>query len=114
VHVVRYEDDELEAWTRFGPFHAGSGGAVHGGAVSLLFDDALGRLADLGHRSPSRTASLQVDYRSITPVDERLAIHVAVEEKVDRKRWLRGTLRHGKRLCAEARGLFLELLPGQP
>lgn len=30
-----------------------------------------------------------------------------------RKRFVRGELKDGERLCADADGLFLELLPGQ-
>ncbi|TDC44724.1 PaaI family thioesterase [Actinomadura sp. KC345] len=111
--IARHADDEITAATWFGPFHAGSNGAAHGGAVSLMFDDALGRVADLGERPRSRTAYLHVDFRSITPLRRRLAVRVRMTEQEGRKRYLRGTLHDGPRLCAEATGLFVEMLPGQ-
>lgn len=98
----------------FGRFYLGGNGAVHGGALPLLFDELLGRLANTGGRRPSRTAYLHVDFRSITPVGERLAVLGWFEREEGRKRLLRAELRHGDTLCAEAEGLFVELNPGQP
>ncbi|SNS13303.1 PaaI family thioesterase [Actinomadura mexicana] len=110
--ITRHADDEITATTWFGPFHEGSHGAAHGGAVSLMFDDALGRVADLGGRPRSRTANLHVDFRSITPLRRRLAVRVRMTEQAGRKRYLQGTLQDGPRLCAEATGLFVEMRPG--
>jgi hypothetical protein len=36
----------------FGQYFLGGGGAVHGGAIPLLFDEVLGRLASSGDRAP--------------------------------------------------------------
>jgi hypothetical protein len=41
-------------------------------------------------------------------------VAVWFESEQGRKRFLRGTVHHGDRLCAEAEGLFVELKPGQP
>jgi acyl-coenzyme A thioesterase PaaI-like protein len=114
VRITGYTADTLTAETVFGRFYSGSNDAVHGGAVALMFDEAFGRLADLGDRPRSRTAGLYVDYRSVTPVDELLCVQVRVSEDAGRKRRLAGTLKHGDRLCAEATALFITLRPGQP
>ncbi|KAA1423039.1 PaaI family thioesterase [Mumia zhuanghuii] len=111
--VDRYEDDELAATTRFGRFHAGNNGVVHGGAIALMFDDALGVTSDLGGRERSRTASLKVDFRSLTPLDRVLEVRVRLTHLDGRKRTLHGTLSDGGRVCAEATGLFIELRPEQ-
>jgi hypothetical protein len=71
-------------------------------------------LANTGDRGPSRTAFLNLDYRSITPIEEELRVTAWFEAEQGRKRFLRGTLHHGDTLCAEAHGLFVELLAGQP
>jgi hypothetical protein len=97
----------------FGRFYLGGNGAVHGGALPLLFDDVLGHLANTGGRSRSRTAYLHVDYRSIAPVGAELALSAWFESEEGRKRLLRGTIRYGDVLCAEAEGLFVALRPGQ-
>ena len=112
LRVVEYDEDRITVETAFGRFHSGIG-AVHGGAIALLFDDVLGRLADLGGGPPSRTAWLRVDYRSITPVDEPLTISARVIERIGRKRFVEATLSHGDRVCAEAQGLFVAARPAK-
>ncbi|MCO1660645.1 PaaI family thioesterase [Pseudonocardia humida] len=114
--LVLDDHDEQRASGRvsFGRYYLGGNGAVHGGAIPLVFDDLMGRLANTGARKPSRTAYLKVDYRSITPIEQELRVTTWFESEQGRKRLLHGTLHHGDRLCAEAQGLFVELKPGQP
>jgi acyl-coenzyme A thioesterase PaaI-like protein len=117
VPVYRVDDLDDQAMTgsvRFGQHYLGSNGAAHGGAVTLLFDDALGRLALTGGRSRSRTAYLHVDYRAVTPVEEDLRLECWFDREEGRKRFLRGVIRNGDQVCAEAEGLFVAVRPGQP
>lgn len=107
-------DGRLRGTTRFGQRHLGGNAAVHGGVIPLMFDEVLGRLAGSGHRSPSRTAYLHVDYRNVTPLDTDLDVEAWFVSEEGRKRLLRGTLRHGDTLCAEIEALFVALRPGQP
>ncbi|MCM3887183.1 hotdog domain-containing protein [Frankia sp. R82] len=93
--------------------HYTGGGAAHGGAVSLLFDEALSAVANRG-RPMARTAYLHVDYRAITPIGTELWIDVVVDRVEGRKCYLRGGLHHGEVLCAQAEALFVELRPDQP
>jgi acyl-coenzyme A thioesterase PaaI-like protein len=104
----------VEGTVPFGRYFLGGGGAVHGGAIPLLFDEVLGRLASSGDRAPARTAYLHTDFRSITPVGEELAVRAWFVSEQGRKRLLRATITHGDTLCAEAEGLFIELRPDQP
>jgi len=97
----------------FGRFYLGGNGAVHGGAIPLAFDELMGRLANTG-RAPSRTAYLHVNYRSITPIGKRLRIEAYFAAEEGRKRILRGVIRDGDTVCADAEGLFVALRPGQP
>ncbi|GAB3141414.1 PaaI family thioesterase [Amycolatopsis stemonae] len=103
----------VEGTVRFGRFFLGGNGAVHGGAVALLFDEVLGRLSDTSGRSPARTASLTVNFRSITPVDEDLVVRAWFAEEAGRKRHIAGEIRRGDVLCADATGLFIRLNAGQ-
>lgn len=98
----------------FGRYFLGGGGAVHGGAIPLLFDEVLGRLASSDGRAPARTAYLHTDFRSITPVGAELAVRAWFVSEQGRKRILRAELTHGATVCAEAEGLFIELRPDQP
>jgi acyl-coenzyme A thioesterase PaaI-like protein len=104
----------VEGRVTFGRYFLGGGGAVHGGAIPLLFDEVLGRLASSGDRAPARTAYLHTDFRSITPVGKELAVRAWFVSEQGRKRVLRATLTDGDVLCAEAEGLFIALRPDQP
>jgi acyl-coenzyme A thioesterase PaaI-like protein len=110
------EADERTARGRvtFGRFYLGGNGAVHGGAIPLMFDELLGRLANGGGRVPSRTAYLHVNFRSITPVGRELRLVGRFDREEGRKRFLVGELYDGDTLCADAEGLFVQLRPGQP
>ena len=98
----------------FGRYFLGGNGAVHGGAISLLFDDIMGRLAHAGGRKSARTAYLHVDYRSIARIEKHLTVRAWVESEEGRKRMMRAELHDDETLCAEARALFVVLNPGQP
>jgi acyl-coenzyme A thioesterase PaaI-like protein len=87
--------------------HAGAGEAVHGGHIALLFDEVLGAVA--AEAVMSRTASIEVSYRSLTPMYTRLAVEAWVGEIEGRKIHVEGRLLDGERLCAEARGLFIQV-----
>jgi acyl-coenzyme A thioesterase PaaI-like protein len=105
---------EVRGRVTFTRFHLGGRWAAHGGAIALMFDSLLGRLAISGGRPRSRTAYLRVDYRHITPLETELQFAAEFVREEGRKRYLTGTMHAGDVLCAEANGLFLELLPGQP
>lgn len=111
--VTSRTTDRVEGTVRFGRWFMGGGMAVHGGAVSLLFDEVLGILAALAAGGISRTAYLNTDYRALTPIDTELGV-VAWIERVEGRKWtVRGEIRHGDAVCAEAEGLFIKLLPEQ-
>jgi acyl-coenzyme A thioesterase PaaI-like protein len=114
IHVDETDTQHASGRVTYGRHYLGGNGAVHGGAIPLVFDEILGRLANTGDRPPSRTAYLNVDVRSITPVETELRFEGWFEREEGRKRVLRGILHHGDVLCAEAEGLFVALRPGQP
>jgi acyl-coenzyme A thioesterase PaaI-like protein len=114
VEIAEFSDTHARGHVYFGRFYLGGNGAVHGGAIPLAFDELMGRLANTGGRPPSRTAYLHVNYRSITPIETRLAIEARFEAEEGRKRILAGVIRDGDTICADAEGLFVALRPGQP
>ncbi|ROO85083.1 acyl-coenzyme A thioesterase PaaI-like protein [Actinocorallia herbida] len=107
------EPDFLAGRLTYGRHFLGRNGAVYGGAIPLLFDSVLGRLANGPGRPASRTAYLHVDYRSITPIETELRFTAEVARQEGRKRFIRGTLSHGGTLCADVDALFLVLRPHQ-
>ncbi|HLM05913.1 MAG TPA: PaaI family thioesterase [Blastococcus sp.] len=114
LHVDEWGETFARGRVTFGRFYLGGNGAVHGGVIPLVFDEILGRLANTGGRTPSRTAYLHVNYRSITPVGAELRFEGRFDREEGRKRFLVGTLHDGDTLCADADGLFVALKPGQP
>ncbi|NMO91514.1 PaaI family thioesterase [Actinomycetospora sp. TBRC 11914] len=111
--VDEIDDGRMTGRVRFGAHFLGSNGVVHGGAIPLLFDDVLGRLALTGGRSRSRTAFMHVDYRAVAPIDTELRVEAWFEREEGRKRFVQGTLSHGDTVCSEVSALFVALKPGQ-
>lgn len=103
----------VDGTVTFGRWFMGGGMAVHGGAVSLLFDEVLGILASIQAKSITRTAYLRTDYRALTPIDAELDVSAWIDRVEGRKIFVRGEVRRGDVVCAEADALFLQLRPEQ-
>ncbi|GAB2857342.1 PaaI family thioesterase [Nocardioides pacificus] len=115
TYVVRAAGaDHVSGTITFGRYFLGANGAVHGGAITCLFENLLGQLAVSAGRTFARAAYTHVDFRSVTPVGRELTVRAWFVSEIGRKRILRGELRDGDVLCAEAEGLVIELRPGQP
>ncbi|TRW77857.1 PaaI family thioesterase [Mycolicibacterium sp. 018/SC-01/001] len=112
---LRFTDDGVELQVEFTRFSVGGNHAVHGGVLPLLFDSIFGMVIHASGRPISRTAFLHVDYRKVTPIDTVLSARGWVREVQGRKGFVNAELRdpHGA-LLAEANGLMIQLLPGQP
>jgi acyl-coenzyme A thioesterase PaaI-like protein len=113
IHIDEWDDRHAAGHVTLGRFYLGAAGAAHGGVLGLIFDETLGRLANTG-RSRSRTAYLKVNFRRITPIGPELRITAQVDRIEGRKRFLTGAIYSEGTLTADAEGLFVELLPGQP
>ena len=115
VNLTITEDGRVSGTARFRRFHLGRNGAVHGGALALLFDSLLGFAAFKLSRSPrQRTAFLHVDYRKIALVEKDLQVDAGIDRIDGRKIFVAGRLMDGDNVLCEAEALFLKLLPGQP
>lgn len=105
----------LHGWARFQRFHLGRNGAVHGGAIALLFDSVLGSASWLFTGGPyQRTAYLHINYRSIVPIDKELQVETWTSRTEGRKIFLEVRLCDGDTVLADAEALFVVLKPGQP
>ena len=80
--------------------------AVHGGAISLLFDEALGRLV-VREMTSARTAYLHVDYRRLTPLETTLRVDAKIDRREGRKVYVSGMLTLRDTVLAEAEGLWI-------
>jgi len=108
---VVHEGDRLDAKVCYSAFYLGGNGAVHGGALPLLMDQVLGRVANHG-RPLCRTAYLNIDFRHVTPIERDLRVEGYIERVEGRKRFTYGAIYDGDILTIEAHGLFIELRPG--
>jgi acyl-coenzyme A thioesterase PaaI-like protein len=113
--VDRFDADGVDLRVTFSRFHVGGNSAVHGGVLPLLFDSVFGMVIHAAGRPISRTAFLHVDYRKITPIDTELTAHGWIRESSGRKTFVNAELRDSAgNVLAEANGLMILLLPGQP
>lgn len=113
--LSKFEPEGVELKVEFSRFHVGGNHAVHGGVLPLLFDSVFGMVIHAAGRPISRTAFLHVDYRKVTPIDTVLTARGWVREAEGRKAFVNAELRDpDENLLAEANGLMLRLLPGQP
>jgi acyl-coenzyme A thioesterase PaaI-like protein len=113
--MVAFEPEGVELSVQFSRFHVGGNMAVHGGVLPLLFDSVFGMVIHAVGRPISRTAFLHVDYRKITPIDTPLTVRGWLSSAEGRKGFVSAELRDPDgNLLAEATGLMLLLLPGQP
>jgi len=105
----------IEGWARFARFHLGRNGAVHGGALGMLFDSVLGMTTSVltGSRR-QRTAYLKINYRNIVPIEKELQFDAGIDNVDGRKIFVSGRLNDGDTLLTEADALFVRLKPGQP
>jgi acyl-coenzyme A thioesterase PaaI-like protein len=109
------EDGRIRGWARFARFHLGRNGAVHGGALGMLFDTVLGLTTSVLTGGPrQRTAYLKIDYRHIVPIEKELQIDAGMDRVEGRKIFVSGRLSDGDTLLTEAEALFVRLKPGQP
>ncbi len=113
--VDKFEPDGVELRVRFSRFHVGGNSAVHGGVLPLLFDSVFGMVIHAAGRPISRTAFLHVDYRRVTPIDTDLIARGRIRDTEGRKAFVESELYDpAGNLLAEANGLMIRLLPGQP
>lgn len=113
--VSKFQSDSVEFTVQFSRYHVGGNNAVHGGVLPLMFDSMFGMVIHAAGRPISRTAFLHVDYRNVTPIDVPLTVRGWLDRDEGRKAFVKAEMTDpdGK-LLAEAHGLMVRLLPGQP
>jgi acyl-coenzyme A thioesterase PaaI-like protein len=102
------DDGRFRAEGRFGPAHEGPPGYVHGGWVSLAFDEALG-ITNVASGRPGMTARLTVRYRKPTPLEADLVIEAHIDKVEGRRVHTSGRMLHGETVTAEADGVFVNI-----
>jgi acyl-coenzyme A thioesterase PaaI-like protein len=113
--LTKTDDGRVRGVAQFRRYHLGRNGAVHGGAIAMLFDSLLGYTAAKLTKSPyQRTAFLHVNYRRIAPIGKELRVDAGIDRAEGRKIFVAGRLMDGEALLADGEALFVRLRPGQP
>jgi uncharacterized protein (TIGR00369 family) len=113
LKMAFYEDDEGRVVAKFTPGdkHQGYPGVVHGGIVTALLDEVLGRVAIAAGRWMV-TGRLNMRFRRPIPLGETLTVMGEVVSWKKRTLEARGEIRLADgQVGAEATGTFLEIPP---
>lgn len=108
------DESRIAATVTFRPLHAGMNQVTHGGALALLLDEVMGRLANLSSPTIARTSDLHLRYERVTPVGLPLQIQAQVRRVLGRRSLIsaRLSLPSGER-TVQAYGMFVTLRPEQ-
>ncbi|MEY3387123.1 MAG: hypothetical protein RIR53_1934 [Bacteroidota bacterium] len=104
------QDKVVRTWVRPDERLQGALGTVHGGMISLLLDEAMGKtLSAAGIRAP--TARLQVDFRRPMMIGREYEVRAWITSQQGRKQFVKAEVRSAddQTLIAEAEALFLQL-----
>ena len=109
--AVSFDDDGNVIGTcTYGAAYEGPPGCVHGGFIAAGFDEVLG-FAQAYSGTPGMTGSLNISYRSPTPLSRAVRYVGRLDRVEGRKIYCSATLHDGDTLCAEAEGLFISMKP---
>ena len=105
------KDREMHATHSFEPQYNGPPASVHGGVIALVFDELLGSLGamlDIG----GFTGTLEVIYRSLTPLQQPIRMRSWVDGEEGVKIFIKGEMYTTdpdgeERLCSQANGIFI-------
>lgn len=105
---LRVEGNRATGEVVFNEAFQGPPGVVHGGIVAAAFDELLGRARHLITRS-AVTGELKVKYLKPTPINQVITGEAWIVEETGRKMLIRGVLRDGDVVTAEAEGVFIQV-----
>ena len=105
-------DDGVEVWTEVTPaeHHQSWPGVLHGGVVTAILDETIGRVAFL-HDRWVQTAKLEVRFKKPAPLGELLVARGRLVQDKRRLMEMSGEIRvaGSDELLAEAQGTFVPL-----
>ena len=112
ISVEADDDGSVTARVVFGSAYEGPPGCVHGGYVAAAFDEVLG-YAETFSGAPGMTGTLNVVYRTPTPLHTEVVFRAKITQALGRKIFVHGTLHAGERLCAESDAIFVSMKAGR-
>lgn len=92
----------------FGNAYEGAPGCVHGGFLAAAFDELLG-MATIFSGNPGMTGTLEIKYRSPTPIRKELRFEGRFDRIEGRRIYTSGSVYSDDVLCAESTGIFVSI-----
>ncbi len=105
------ESGHVTGRVQFGSAYEGPPGCVHGGYIAAAFDEVLG-FAETFSNAPGMTGTLNVVYRTPTPLHVEVVFSAAITHIEGRKIFVSGKLHVGERLCATCDAIFISMKLG--
>ena len=79
---------------------------AHGGVIAAIFDELLG-VGSIAAAGGGFTGQLTINYRKPTPILEPLELRGWLDRQEGRKLFMRGEMRAGDVVTADAEGIFI-------
>lgn len=108
IRYYRDTQQQLQARIWFGPETQGPPEHVHGGAMAAVFDEALGLAAWAAGYSVV-VGNLNVSFRNLLPIQQVATVESSIASVDGRKVLVKGRLRSGDTVYAEAECLCITL-----
>jgi len=111
LHLKFYTDDEGRCIARFQPRpeHQGYPGQLHGGLISTLLDETMGRVLTL-HGVWAVTGRLEIVFRKPVPLDQELTVVGELSRDRGMAYEARGEIRLGDgTVLVEGKGLYVRI-----
>lgn len=105
---VDVRDKRVYARGRFGSAYEGPPGHVHGAMIAAAFDQVLG-ICNVASGIAGFTGTLTIRYRRPTPLHTDLTMEAWLERTEGRKGFIRGHMKVGDEVSAEAEGIFIRM-----
>lgn len=112
-HIPRYEVyekngvQEIAVVVHVGDRLCGHPGIVHGGIISMIFDNSFGWLFTVAKIKAAFTANLNINYRKPVLADSTAVVRAKVTEISGRKLYMSATWESGGVVYADASTLFI-------
>lgn len=107
---VSHDGDEARGEVTFTKPYEGPPGCCHGGVLTASFDQVF-NIANIMGGVPGMTASLSVDYRRPTRLNEPTVFRAWIDNIDGRKVLTRGVAEQAGEVTCEAEGLFVQFAP---
>ncbi len=103
------QDGRVEGEFTSNEHHVGPPGAVHGGVIAALMDEALSFLCRSVLKWDVRTLREEITFRNSSPIGEKIHVEAHIEEERKRRVFAKARVYSDKHTVAEATGTLFKV-----